>query len=103
MFVSRQSLRKYEMVHVQQWWMRWVGAQVRFWDGDKLELIKAFSQQYSVESASFCPEKGRFVAGGGDMWAHLHDYETGAELECNRGKRCISRLSTHEDAHQFFR
>ncbi len=50
-----------------------------------MEPIKAFTQPYSVESASFCPEKGRFVAGGGDMWAHLHDYETGAELECNRG------------------
>lgn len=61
------------------------GTEVRFWDGDKLEPIKSFSQQYSVESASFCPEKGRFVAGGGDMWAHLHDYETGCELECNRG------------------
>ena len=67
---------------------------MRFWDGERLEPIKAFSQPYSVESASFCPEKGRFVAGGGDMWAHLHDYETGAELECNKGEGCTQHCAT---------
>jgi hypothetical protein len=29
--------------------------------------------------------QNRFVAGGGDMWVHLHDAETGAELEVNKG------------------
>lgn len=29
--------------------------------------------------------QSRFVAGGGDMWVHLHDAETGAELEVNKG------------------
>ena len=43
-------------------------------------------QAYSVESATFCPEKGRFVVGGEDMWVHLHDYATGEEVECNKGE-----------------
>lgn len=70
--------------------------QVRFWDGERLEQVKSYSQPYDVESASYCPEKGRFVAGGGDMWAHLHDYDTGAELESNRGERvgCQACIST---------
>ena len=50
-----------------------------------------------MESVSFCPDKGRFVVGGEDMYAHLYDYETGNELECNRGMlhtSSLSRLST---------
>ena len=59
--------------------------QACFWDGDKLEQRKSFSQEWKVESASFCPGRGRFVVGGEDMYAHLYDYASGAELECNRG------------------
>lgn len=40
-----------------------------------------------MESVSFCPAKGRFAAGGEDMWVHLYDYATGEELECNKGAR----------------
>ena len=60
-------------------------AQVRFWDGATLQPVKAFRQDWTVESASFCPAKGRFAAGGEDMWVHLYDYATGEELECNKG------------------
>ena len=38
-----------------------------------------------MESVSFCPDRSRFVVGGEDMYAHLYDYDTGTELECNRG------------------
>lgn len=61
------------------------GVQVRFWDGASLAPGKAFRQEWTVESASFCPAKGRFAAGGEDMWVHLYDYATGEELECNKG------------------
>jgi serine-threonine kinase receptor-associated protein len=27
----------------------------------------------------------RFAAGGEDMWVHLHNADTGAELEVNKG------------------
>ena len=60
-------------------------SQACFWDGDKLEQRKSFSQDWKVESASFCPARGRFVVGGEDMYAHLYEYATGNELECNRG------------------
>ena len=61
------------------------GSEAKFWDGTSLSLRKAFAQPYLVESATFCPEKGRFVVGGEDMWVHLHDYATGEEVECNKG------------------
>lgn len=61
------------------------GTEAKFWDGASLGLKKSFAQSYSVESATFCPEKGRFAVGGEDMWVHLHDYATGEEVECNKG------------------
>lgn len=64
----------------RQWHM-----QARFWDGNSLEQRKSFSKDWKVESVSYCPERSRFVVGGEDMYAHLYDYETGNELECNRG------------------
>jgi len=55
------------------------------WDAGSLEGVRAFQTAYTVESASFCAERGRFAAGGDDMWVHLHDFGTGAELEVNKG------------------
>lgn len=40
---------------------------------------------YTVESASYCAERKRWAAGGNDMWVHLYDYETGDELDVNKG------------------
>ena len=72
--------------------------QVRFWDGAALQPARAFRQDWTVESVSFCPAKGRFAAGGEDMWVHLYDYATGEELECNKGPRppcsCTQALGT---------
>ena len=62
------------------------GCEAKFWDGTNFGLKKAFKQPHSVESVTFCPAKGRFVVGGEDMWVHLHDYATGEEVECNKGK-----------------
>ena len=68
--------------------------QARFWDGSTLEQRKSFSQDWKVESVSFCPDRSRFVVGGEDMYAHLYDYETGNELECNRGMlQAFTRLT----------
>ncbi|KAH6781444.1 Transducin/WD40 repeat-like superfamily protein [Perilla frutescens var. frutescens] len=39
-----------------------------------------------VESASLEPKFGnKFIAGGEDMWVHLFDFHTGAEIGCNKG------------------
>ncbi len=40
-------------------------------------LVKSLPMPYPVESASYCPERGKLVAGGADMWVHLYDFETG--------------------------
>lgn len=61
------------------------GRTVRFWDTATLEPLRSHVLDYPVEAASFCPAKGKFAAGGGDMWVRLHSYETGRELECCRG------------------
>lgn len=62
------------------------GSSVTFRNSDNLDVIKQHQVNgYSVESASYCASKKRFVAGGSDMWVRLYDYDTGAELECGRG------------------
>lgn len=61
------------------------GRVVRFWDASGLSLVKSVTCDTEVESASLCLERGKFAVGGVDMWVHLHDYETGKELECNKG------------------
>lgn len=69
---------------------RWIvtadGTSVTFRDGASLNVIKEHVvSDYEVETATFCPERERFVAGGADMWVHLHDFNTGEELESGRG------------------
>lgn len=62
------------------------GKQVDFRDAATFEVLKTHvCQGYEVESASYAPEKGKFVAGGSDMWVRLHDYETGEEVEVCKG------------------
>ena len=31
------------------------------------------------------PERKAFVAAGGNFWVYVHDFETGEELQCNKG------------------
>lgn len=55
-------------------------------DAASLEVRKEHKVEgYTVESASYCPERKKLVAGGSDMWVHLYDYDSGKELECGRG------------------
>ena len=62
------------------------GGAVTFRDGESFSTIKEHTvTDYQVETASYCPQKGRFVAAGSDMWVHFHDFESGAELESGRG------------------
>lgn len=61
------------------------GSVVRFWDTASLSQIREHTMKHSAEAASFNPVKNCFAAGGEDMWVRLYDYETGAELECNKG------------------
>ena len=50
-----------------------------------LQVVRSWELSHGCESASYCPAKGKFVAGGADMWVYLHDAATGEELECNKG------------------
>lgn len=61
------------------------GKDIKFWDTNKWEVVKSYSMEYLTESASLNPEKTKFVAGGEDMWVRIFDFETGEELECNKG------------------
>lgn len=58
---------------------------MRFFDVASLTQFKVHNVPHMAESASYCAAKQRFVAGGEDLWVYLYDFETGAELECNKG------------------
>lgn len=53
------------------------GSLVRFFSAANLQQVKQHAMTAPTESASYCPAKRRFVAGGEDMWVHLYDYDTG--------------------------
>lgn len=75
-----------DLTHDGRWLTTTDGSTVRMWDTSSLSApVKSFTVPYPLEAASYCPSKSRVVAGGGDMWVHLHDSETGAELEVNKG------------------
>ena len=52
---------------------------------ERLELAVVEANGYGVNSATLHPERKAFVAGGGNFWVYVHDYETGEELLCNKG------------------
>jgi len=67
------------------------GTEVSFWDTTSYQCLKRFTlgvieaNGYGVNSATLHPERKAFVAGGGNFWVYVHDYETGEELLCNKG------------------
>jgi len=61
------------------------GNSVKFWDANHFGLVKSYSMPRPVESASLFPARGKFIAGGDDMWVRLFDFDTGDEIECNKG------------------
>lgn len=67
------------------WMSTCAGKEIQFWNTDKMEVVKTHTMEFEMESASLHPEQGKFVAGGEDMWVRLYDYQTGEELECNKG------------------
>ncbi|CAM6097618.1 unnamed protein product [Calypogeia fissa] len=61
------------------------GNTVKFWDANHFGLVKSYAMPRPVESASLYPGLGKFIAGGDDMWVRLFDFDTGEEIECNKG------------------
>ena len=67
------------------------GNEVSFWDAQSYGCLKRFelsvieANGYGVNSAALHPDRKAFVAGGGNFWVYVHDYETGEELLCNKG------------------
>ena len=63
------------------------GKEVAVRDGASLEVVRTLATPgYEVESASYCHERGRVVAGGSDMWVHLYDAASGEEVDCSKGE-----------------
>ena len=61
------------------------GSEVQIWDGDSLTPTASFPMLHPVETASYCPAKQRFAAGGEDMGVYLYSAENGQELDSSRG------------------
>ncbi|CAI9779960.1 unnamed protein product [Fraxinus pennsylvanica] len=62
------------------------GSTVKIWDANHFGLVKSYDMPCVVESASLEPKYGnKFIAGGEDMWIHVFDFHTGAEVGCNKG------------------
>ncbi len=62
------------------------GKSVKLWDANSFQVVKSFSFPHKVESASYSPEKHKLAAGGEDMWVHLYDFDSGEEVDCNKGE-----------------
>ncbi len=62
------------------------GKSVKLWDANSFQVVKSFSFPHKVESASYSPEKRKLAAGGEDMWVHLYDFDSGEEVDCNKGE-----------------
>ena len=68
------------------------GTEVCFYDTTSYECIKKFNlgvieaNGYGVNSATLDPERKVFVAGGGNFWVYVHDYETGARRRHRSGR-----------------
>ncbi len=62
------------------------GKSVKLWDANSFQVVKSFSFPHKVESASYSPEKHKLAAGGEDMWVHLYDFDSGDEVDCNKGE-----------------
>ena len=64
------------------------GGFVKIRDASTFDVVRevAMGDAYEVHAASYCPVKGRVVAGGSDMWVHVYDMkEGGKEVDCGRG------------------
>ncbi len=65
------------------------GKSVKLWDANSFQDVKSFSFPHKVESASYSPEKHKLAAGGEDMWVHLYDFDSGEEVDCNKGENLL--------------
>lgn len=71
------------------------GSNVSFYsvDGTLLKRWKMPMHFRDEGGASLHPSGKTFISGGSDLWVRVFDYETGKELECNKGHhgpiRCL--------------
>jgi len=62
------------------------GKEVTFWDASKYDVVKSYTLQMELNSASLSPDTTTFVVGGSsDFWARVYDFNTGKELEMHKG------------------
>lgn len=65
-------------------------------DSESYKLLKEYKMPINFKDEGGCtlhPSGKRFVAGGGDLWVRVFDFETGEMLECHKGHhgpiRCV--------------
>ncbi|EEC46172.1 predicted protein [Phaeodactylum tricornutum CCAP 1055/1] len=79
------------------------GERVYFFDLQTRTCLKSYKMPIHFREeggASLHPSGNKFVAGGSDLWVRVFDYQTGEELELNKGHhgpiRCIRYSPTGE-------
>ncbi|KPJ15658.1 Serine-threonine kinase receptor-associated protein [Papilio machaon] len=61
------------------------GTNVSFYSSDTMRKMREFSVPTACYSASLAPGRATFVCGGEDLKVYKFDYNTGTELESNKG------------------
>ena len=51
------------------------------WSASERRIVREFKTGFGIESASLSPDGATIVVGGEDMWVHVMNATTGAELE----------------------
>ncbi|XP_063618425.1 serine-threonine kinase receptor-associated protein [Cydia splendana] len=61
------------------------GTNVSFYSTDTMRKMREVAVPTKCYSASLAPSRATFVCGGEDLKVYKFDYNTGTELECNKG------------------
>ncbi|XP_041978551.1 serine-threonine kinase receptor-associated protein [Aricia agestis] len=61
------------------------GTNVAFYSTDTIRKMREWAVPTKCYSASLAPARAAFVAAGEDLKVYKYDYNTGTELECNKG------------------
>ncbi|KYQ94082.1 WD40 repeat-containing protein [Tieghemostelium lacteum] len=82
---AKSAISSMEFSRDKKYLITTAGNEVSFWDAQTFYPIKVYSLPFDVFGASLHPDNSKFIAGGSDFWVHVYDFNTGNEVEVNKG------------------